>query len=148
MPTSERKTRKLRASRTHGWGRSGQHRDSGMLGGHGNAGWKRHKWSAVIRYDLEIGRRGFHPVNHKTINAINVGDLALQLERLIAEGSAKQSGNIVEVDLGKAGYQKLLGNGGISRPLRIIVAATSEHAKEKIGRAGGEIILPSEKKQD
>lgn len=119
-----------------------------MLGGHGNAGWKRHKWSSVIRYDLEIGRRGFHPIRLETINAINVGDLAQRLERFIAEGHAKQAGNLMEIDLGKAGYQKLLGSGGISQPLRIIVARTSERAQEKIGRAGGEIVLPTEKKQD
>jgi large subunit ribosomal protein L15 len=119
-----------------------------MLGGHGNAGWKRHKWSAVIRYDLQMGSRGFHPVRQKITNAINVGDLVLQLERLIEEGSAKPSGNMLEVDLGKAGYQKLLGSGGISQPLRIIVAKTSERAQEKIGKAGGEIILPTKNKQD
>ena len=148
MTTAKRKTRKLRGSRCHGWGRSGQHRDSGMLGGHGNAGWKRHKWSAVIRYGLEIGERGFHPVKPKHVHAINVGDLSLQLDRLIAEGHAKQAGNIVEVDLGKAGYQKLLGSGGISQPLRIIVEQTSELAQEKIGKAGGEIVQPVKGKKD
>src|SRR2546428_8885509 len=132
MTTAKRKTRKLRGSRCHGWGRSGQHRGSGMLGGNGNAAWKRHKWSAVIRYNLEMGSRGFHPVRQKTTNAINVGDLVLQLDRLIEEGSAKQAGNIVEVDLGKAGYQKLLGNGGINQPLRIIVGKASGSVHEKI----------------
>ena len=119
-----------------------------MLGGHGNAGWKRHKWSAVIRYNLEIGERGFHPVRQKPVHAINIGDVGLQLDRLIEEGSAKQAGNMIEVDLGKAGYQKLLGSGGISQPLRIIVEATSELAHEKIGKAGGEIVLPTKSKQD
>lgn len=119
-----------------------------MQGGHGNAGWKRHKWSAVIRYNLEIGERGFHPVRPKITNAINVGDLALQLDRLIEQGSAKQAGSMVEIDLGKAGYQKLLGNGGINQPLRIIVAQTSQRAQEKIGKAGGEIVPPTKTKQD
>ena len=119
-----------------------------MLGGHGNAGWKRHKWSAVIRYGLEIGERGFSPVRPKLVHAINVGDLTLQLDRFIQEGSAKQAGSVVEVDLGRAGYQKLLGSGGVTRPLRIIVEKTSELAQEKIGRAGGEIVLPAKDKQD
>lgn len=119
-----------------------------MLGGHGNAGWKRHKWSAVIRYDLQIGKHGFHPVRQKIVNAINVGDIALQLDRLTEQGSAKQAGNMVEVDLGKAGYQRLLGSGVISQPLRIIVAETSKRAQEKIGKAGGEIVLPAKTKQD
>lgn len=119
-----------------------------MLGGHGNAGWKRHKWSAVIRYGLEIGERGFHPVKPKNVRTINVGDISLQLERLIAEGHAKQAGKTVEVDLRKAGYQKLLGTGRISQPLRIIVEETSELAQEKIGNAGGEIVPPVKGKQD
>ncbi len=97
---------------------------------------------------LQMGSRGFHPVRQKTTNAINVSDLVLQLDRLMEEGSAKQAGNMVEVDLGKAGYQKLLGNGVINQPLRIIVAKTSERAQEKIGRAGGEIVLPTKNKQD
>ncbi len=119
-----------------------------MLGGHGNAGWKRHKWSAVIRYNLDVGSKGFVPIHPKSTSAINVGDLSLQLDRLIAEGSAKQAGNMVEVDLGKAGYHKLLGSGGISQPLRIIVSETSERAQEKVGKAGGEIVLPAKTKQD
>src|SRR3989442_15286160 len=137
MTTAKRKTRKLRGSRCHGWGRSGQHRDSGMLGGHGNAGWKRHKWSAVIRYNLEMGSRGFHPVRQKTTNAINVGDLVLQLDRLIEEGSAKQASNMVEVDLGKAGYQKLLGNGGRNHPPKKNVVKTPHRAQRQNGKAGG-----------
>ena len=148
MTTTRRKTRKLRGSRTHGWGRSGQHRDSGMLGGHGNAGWKRHKWSAVIRYNLEIGERGFHPVRQRAVHAINIGDVGLQIDRLMEEGYAKPAGNMIEVDLRKAGYQKLLGSGGISQPLRIIVERTSELAEEKIGKAGGEIVLPAKDKKD
>ena len=95
-----------------------------------------------------MGSRGFRPVRQKIINAINVGDLALQLDRLTEEGAAKQAGKMVEVDLGKAGYQKLLGSGGISQPLRIIVAETSERAQEKVGRAGGEIVLPTKTKED
>ena len=119
-----------------------------MLGGHGNAGWKRHKWSAVIRYGLEMGERGFRPVKPKQVHSINVGDITLQLDRLLAEGSAKQAGNMVEVDLRKAGYQKLLGSGGIGQPLRIIVEETSKLAQEKIGKAGGEIVPPAKEKRD
>src|SRR5947209_13456251 len=82
MTTAKRKTRKLRGSRCHGWGRSGQHRDSGMLGGHGNAGWKRHKWSAVIRYNLEMGSGGFHPAREKTTNASNDGAGSVEHRRV------------------------------------------------------------------
>ncbi len=142
MPTTLRKTRRLRASRTHGWGRSGQHRDSGMQGGHGNAGWKRHRWSSVIRYGWQIGKTGFTPVNKTPQQAINIGDLNLNLDRLLEQGNAKQTGDRIEVNLTQIGYTKLLGNGNVNQPMRVIVAKCSESAAEKITRAGGEVILP------
>jgi len=38
MPHKLRKTRKMRGSRTHGYGQVGQHRKSGSRGGVGKAG--------------------------------------------------------------------------------------------------------------
>ncbi len=147
MATRRRKTRKLRASRTHGWGRSGQHRGSGSQGGHGNAGWKRHRWSAVIRYGIQIGEPGFRSINHNYARLINLADLNQQLDRWVEAGYAKQSDGKVEIDLGRAGYTKLLGTGGVDKPLRIIVSQCSEKAAEKISQAGGEIVLPSKPKE-
>ncbi len=142
MATRHRKTRRLRASRCHGWGRSGQHRDSGMQGGHGNAGWKRHRWSSVIRYGWQIGKTGFTPVNPKDQNTINIGDLNLELDTLTAQGKTRQAQDKIEINLGEIGYSKLLGNGRITRPLRIIVAQCSEKAAAKISQAGGQVVLP------
>lgn len=142
MATRKRKTRRLRASRCHGWGRSGQHRDSGMQGGHGNAGWKRHRWSSVIRYGWVIGKSGFTPVDRHLGKAINISDLELGLDQLIEQGKAKQSEGKIEINLGEIGYSKLLGNGTITRPLKILVARCSERAAEKISQAGGQVILP------
>jgi large subunit ribosomal protein L15 len=142
MATRRRKTRRLRGSRCHGWGRSGQHRDSGMQGGHGNAGWKRHRWSSVIRYGWEIGTTGFVPVRPKYQRAINIDQLSQNLQTLSEQGKTKSSGNRIEVDLGQIGYTKLLGKGNVTQPLRIIVAQCSEMAASKISQAGGEIVLP------
>lgn len=147
MATRKRKTRKLRASRTHGWGRSGQHRDSGMQGGHGNAGWKRHRWSSVIRYGWEIGKKGFTPVRPYTDNPINVGELNLSIDRFLEQGQAKQVEKRIELDLGQLGYTKLLGDGRINRPVRVTVRKSSEKAIEKISHAGGEVILPKVDKE-
>ncbi len=148
MPTQLRRTRRLRGSRTHGWGRSGQHRGSGNQGGHGNAGWKRHKWSAVIRYNIPVQHKGFTPPNRTPVRSINVGDLSLQLERLLEDGTAKQQDGKVEIDLRQSGYQKLLGAGRINRPLRVLVAKASEQAGEKVRQAGGEIVVPSQEKKE
>ncbi len=142
MATRRRKTRRLRGSRCHGWGRSGQHRDSGMQGGHGNAGWKRHRWSSVIRYGWEIGKTGFTPVNPKYQRAINIDQLNQNLPTLTEQGKTKPAGNRIEIDLGQIGYTKLLGTGKITQSLRIIVAQCTEKAASKISQAGGEVVLP------
>lgn len=113
-----------------------------MQGGHGNAGWKRHRWSSVIRYGWEIGKTGFTPVNTRYRKAINIGDLNLGLDKLIETGKTKQANGKIEINLGELGYTKLLGNGKITHPLRIIVAQSSERASQKISQAGGQVILP------
>src|SRR6266700_2304297 len=141
MATRRRKTRRLRGSRCHSWGRSGQHRDSGMQGGHGNAGWKRHRWSSVIRYGWEIGKTGFTPINPKHQRTINIDQLNQNLQTLSEQGKTKPAGNRIEVDLGQIGYTKLLGNGRVTQPLRIIVAQCTEKAASKISEAGGEVVL-------
>ncbi len=148
MVTRLRKTRKLRASRTHGWGRSGQHRGSGSQGGHGNAGWKRHRWSAVIRYGIVIGKTGFTSTNHRYSRFINVGALNQQIDRFLQDGFARETGGKIEVDLGRAGYTKLLGDGGVDKALRVIVYQASEKAAEKIRESGGEVVLPTQTKED
>jgi large subunit ribosomal protein L15 len=148
MATRHRKTRRLRGSRTHGWGRSGQHRGSGSQGGHGNAGWKRHKWSAVIRYGIQIGERGFKPVRPRIDRYINIGDLDQQLDRFLEDGTAKQDNGTIQLDLTKAGYGKLLGQGTVKTRLRVIVNRASEHAVEKLREAGGEIVLPGQPKEE
>jgi len=113
-----------------------------MQGGHGNAGWKRHRWSSVIRYGWEIGTTGFVPVRPKYRQAINIDQLSQNLATLTELGKTKSSGNRIEVNLGEMGYTKLLGKGNITQPLRIIVAECSEMAASKISQAGGEIVLP------
>ena len=118
-----------------------------MQGGHGNAGWKRHRWSSVIRYGWKIGKRGFTPVNRHYQQEINVGDLNLGLEKFLEQGRAKQADNKTEINLTQMGYTKLLGDGNIAQPLRVIVAQCSEKAAEKISKAGGEVILPETRKE-
>ena len=113
-----------------------------MQGGHGNAGWKRHRWSSVIRYGLQIGTTGFTPINPTYQKAINIGDLDIGLDKLIQQGKAKQADGKIEINLGEMGYTKLLGNGKTTRPMRILVARCSERAAEKISKAGGQVVLP------
>jgi len=142
----ERKSRKLRGrSRTMGWGSVGQHRKSGSRGGKGAAGLGKHEWTWTIKYAPDwYGKRGFTPRRskasyHKSI--VNVGDLAEIVDRLKSTGKAKMEDGMVEVNLADMGVEKLLGEGEIMVPVKVIVSEASETAVKKIEEAGGKVIL-------
>src|SRR3989442_1580984 len=62
MPTRSRKVRRMRGSRTHGYGQVGQHRPSGKQGGHGQAGLHKHKWAWTVKFEPDhFGRDPFRP---------------------------------------------------------------------------------------
>jgi len=69
---------------------------------------------------------------------------------MVELGYARDHDGRVEVDLSRAGYDKLLGDGavGIDRPLRVLVGKSSEKAIAKISEAGGEVVLPSKSKEE
>ena len=142
----ERKSRKLRGrSRTMGWGSVGQHRKAGSRGGKGAAGLGKHEWTWTIKYAPDwFGKRGFTPRRskagyHKTV--MNVGDLAEVVERLKATGEARIEDGMVEVNLADMGVEKLLGEGEIRVPVKVIVSEASETAVKKIEEAGGKVII-------
>jgi large subunit ribosomal protein L15 len=142
----ERKSRKLRGrSRTMGWGSVGQHRKAGSRGGKGAAGLGKHEWTWTIKYAPDwFGKRGFTPRRskagyHKTV--MNVGDLAEVVERLKATGEARIEDGMVEVNLADMGVEKLLGEGEIRVPVKVIVSEASEIAVKKIEEAGGKVII-------
>jgi large subunit ribosomal protein L15 len=131
MPHKLRKIRKTRGSRTQGYGRIGQHRDSGSKG-HRKVGRHKHLWSLVVTSEPNyFGKHGFTSPQslHTKVNAINLVKLDLL---------AKSS----EIDLTELGYTKLLGTGKITKPLTIKVAAYSKSAQEKVTQAGGKIVAP------
>jgi large subunit ribosomal protein L15 len=130
MPHKERKTRKMRGSRTHGYGRIGQHRDAGSKGQR-KVGRHKHLWSYVVTHEPDyFGKHGFtspqslkrqeNPINIKQLNALTVENNQLDLTNL--------------------GYTKLLGTGTITKPLTITVAACSKTAQQKIEKAGGQVV--------
>jgi large subunit ribosomal protein L15 len=143
----EKKVRKMRGSRTHGWGIQGQHRRSGRKGGRGKAGRKsgKHKWSWVLRYWPDyFGKHGFHPIPKGAIKTVNVGELDELSETLVTKGLAIKSEKGIEINLAQLGINKLLGSGKVTKPLIIKgIKNISETAKEKIITSGG-LILESE----
>src|SRR5712691_6842416 len=107
MPTRSRKVRRMRGSRTHGYGQVGQHRHSGKQGGHGQAGLHKHKWSWTVKFEPDhFGRDPFKPPRQtKPSRWMNVGELNSLVPR--GRGEKKPA----ELDLAAMGIGKLLGSG-------------------------------------
>ena len=139
MSTRKRKVRKLRGSRTMGWGQVGQHRKSGMKGGVGNAGLHKHKWSWTIVYAPDhFGKKGFHSINRlsKSRKWVNVGQLDEIYE---SQKEKKEINGMSLLDLSSMGYDKLLGRGRVSRAYFVVVGRFTAKAKEAVEAAGGKI---------
>jgi len=135
------RTRKLRGSRTHGRGKK-HGRGHGDRGGTGNAGLHKHKFKWMLIYDPDhFGRHGFTRHHHGEAEAvgINVGDVVRGLDAFVAKGFAAKVDGGFTVDLGKAGFAKLLGGGAATLLLRITVGAATESARAKVEAAGGTV---------
>jgi len=139
LPTRHRKVRRMRGSRTHGWGVSGQHRDSGMRGGRGRAGTFKHKKTRLLAEGVKRGKQGFARAFRRTVRTINIGDLT----RITPETPKDTSkGELPLLDLSRLGYTKLLGEGVLTRPMAVRVEKASKSAVRKVEAAGGKIVHP------
>lgn len=136
-----------RGSRTHGWGRVGQHRKSGSSGGKGMVGFHKHKWSFVMKYGESgtgwpfYGKHGFKSPRRSEWRPINVGVLEEIVSELKRGGKAKEEGGKIVVDIAELGYNKLLGGGEVKTPLVVYAPSATRAAVEKITRAGGEVRI-------
>lgn len=142
MPHKLRKVRKKRGSRTHGYGRVGQHRCTGSKGFR-KAGRHKGGWSYVLRYEPDyFGKNGFTSIKSlkEKTNVVNVDELDKLAERFSIE---KESGKFL-IDLENLGYTKLLGMGKITRSLIVKVASYSKAAGEKIEKSGGQILTQAQ----
>ncbi|WFO75817.1 uL15 family ribosomal protein [Desulfurococcaceae archaeon MEX13E-LK6-19] len=143
-----KKSRKLRGrTRTMGWGRIGQHRKSGSRGGFGLVGFHKHKWSWTVKYAPNwFGKHGFTqpPAIVAEINGINVGVLDEIAYELESKGIAEKENGKIVIDVTKLGFNKVLGRGRVTRPLKVITPAITESARKKIEEAGGEVVVLSE----
>src|SRR5271170_8067307 len=134
MPTRVRKIRRMRGSRTMGFGQIGQHRHSGQQGGHGNAGLHKHKWSWMIINDPDhFGKRQYTVPGRRVVTKwLNVG----QLEAMLS----KAPDGPVSLDLTSMGVEKLLGSGDVKHAFNITVRSFTKNAKTKLEEAGGKIV--------
>ena len=149
-----KKIRKMRGTRTCGYGRVGQHRKTGQRAGRGKTTqWKKSKRSLYLKQkelgfpdpDWIMGKKGFKRpqdmVRLSKVNAINVKDLDYRIENI-----AKKSVATYNINLNDINIQKLLGRGQINKKINITVNKASKRAIEKIEAAGGKVTLLSESK--
>ncbi len=141
MPHKLRKTRKMRGSRTHGWGKIGQHRGAGCRGNR-KVGRHKHLWSYVAAHEPNyFGKHGFNSPKKLKLNEkiINISKLEELSEQFSVE---KEKGKLL-VDLASLGYTKLLGSGKLTKRLTVNIPSCSKSAAEKVKKAGGEVIIKS-----
>lgn len=84
-----------------------------------------------------LPKRGFKNIFRQEIQVVNVYQINNLSENEIDAGILKLNGLVNKIDQ----PVKLLGDGEITRPVKIKVDAVSASAKSKIEAAGGEVIL-------
>ena len=142
-----KKSKRMRGAKTtHGYGSKKKNRGAGNRGGKGMAGTGKRadqKKPTILKlYGNDYyGKRGFHRplsiIHH--LKAMNIEQLDLHLDRYVQQGLVTKQGEQYVVDLAKLGYQKLLGKGTLRHKLKIKAEQITEHAAEKITKAGGTI---------
>jgi large subunit ribosomal protein L15 len=143
LPHKARKVRKQRGSRTHGWGQIGQHRSRGGRGGTGKAGLDKHKWTYVVKHDPTYWeKKGFFSTKTlgKKVNIINIGKLDDLTTKLELNKKLEKKENKIFLDLDSLGYDKLLGNGKVLKPMLVKISSFSKSASKKLEEAGGSIM--------
>jgi len=148
MTTNKRrKVVRYRGTQTHGGGSKKKRRGAGHRGGTGMAGsGKRahHMKQRIFKlYGKDyFGKKGFFNPDKKIIvKAANISYIEDHFENLLNKNLLTQKNSLVEVDLSKMGYNKLLSAGKPTRKYKIITKFASGKAKEKIESAGGEIVI-------
>jgi len=141
-----RKVVKYRGSQTHGGGSKKKRRGAGHKGGKGLAGsgkrahHNRQKIFKLFGKDY-FGKKGFFNPNKKvSINAINISQVEEFLPKLFENKAISEKEGVIEIDLKKLGYNKLLSAGKPTKKYKILVPFSSKKAQEKIESAGGEIV--------
>jgi large subunit ribosomal protein L15 len=147
MKFKRKKNRRKRGSTFHGWGRgAAHHKGAGNRGGRGRAGTGKKADQNKPSYWTEpVGKHGFTSKNTFHICAININEMNRHLAGWVEKGFAVKKDKGFEVDLKKAGYDKLLGTGEVDRALFVTTDLASQSAVEKIKAAGGSVTILKKK---
>ncbi|MHA1509174.1 MAG: uL15m family ribosomal protein [Promethearchaeota archaeon] len=149
-----KRIRKMRGTRTVGYGRVGQHRKAGQRAGKGKTtGWKKSKKSYYLKQkelgfpdpDWDFGKKGFkRPQDIRRIynvNTLNIKDLDVTIEDLTLKNIATKTGATYSINMKDLNVQKILGRGEVNNKINVTVDKASKRAIEKIESAGGKVTL-------
>jgi large subunit ribosomal protein L15 len=159
----QKKSRKFRGSRNHGWGRVSGHHKTGQKGGHGlTSGKFKHKWTMYLKQKAMgfperqkgfpkygnpwfIGKKGFkrpqEVSRREAYEAMNLYELDQKLDEFVKGNIAVKEGAVYKIDLAKANIGKLLSKGNLTKKCEITVERISKKAKEKIEAQGSKVII-------
>lgn len=139
------KNSRQRGSKTHGWGAMKKHRGAGNRGGRGMAGTGKRgdaKKPSIWKNKKYFGKYGFKKkgvvYDAKSVNIFYIEE---NLEKLLANKLVVKEGDVYVVDLGKLGFNKLLGSGRVTKKFKIITDSASSSAVEEIKKNGGEVLV-------
>ncbi|MBS3149401.1 uL15 family ribosomal protein [Candidatus Woesearchaeota archaeon] len=145
LKNKRKKSNRMRAQTTHGWGAKKKHRGSGNRGGVGMAGTGKRadqkKPSILQKYgNSYYGKKGFSSLKKrlKTINLYYINDHAESI-------SLSKENGLYVIDLKKLGYNKLLGSGNITKKVKVICESASKNAISKIKEHGGDVVIKNQK---
>lgn len=145
MIIKRKKITRYRGSHTHGGGAKKKRRGAGNRGGRGMAGTGKRadqKKPTILKLygNTYFGKKGFKAKrNKKKIKTISIQTIENKLYNWLKKGILKKEGNIININLKKLGYSKLLGTGKTKNKFNIDVKFASKKAIEKIEKSGGKI---------
>jgi large subunit ribosomal protein L15 len=84
-----------------------------------------------------FGKDGFSNSSQTTVTIIDVGIIDQIIPSLLAQGIAKNEGDVIVINTAEMGIDKVLGSGKVTKKMNISAQAFSESAKAKIEKMGG-----------
>lgn len=132
-------SKKKRIGRGHGSG-LGKTSGRGHKGAGQRSGNKKRAWFEGGQMPLarRLPRRGFTNIFKEKFQIVNIGDLVNLKDGLTIDPASLKNSGLIRSSLKPV---KILGNGSIEKKIKISASAFSVVAKEKIEKAGGEVII-------
>ena len=132
-------SKRKRVGRGHGSG-LGKTSGRGHKGAGQRSGNKKRPWFEGGQMPLarRVPRRGFTNIFREKVQIVNIGDLEEIKDSAVVDPVFLESNGYIKSSMKPV---KILGNGKINKKLTISASAFSASAKDKIEKAGGEIII-------